>query len=344
MPAPVSTDISSHLTKRARCPRCGYSLRGAVESWHESCPLNGVCSECGFAYLWAEMLNDKLYRPRWTIEFVLHRKFISLALLTTAICSFVPWFFWSKLRMSHEMQWKRLGVYLLILFTIIWLTYATANTVIVGRAWIEVDQNPQITRLSRPLEYAGLYAFVLPSSRKPVFTYTFTHIIQGVPSSSTIAYSSPKWLKRVWRWNGDVTFFMCFFIVALPATFMLLPVSRRRARVRWRHISRVFAYSLLFPALVSLGIIVGAFRAYRSEAGYSYRPLPVYVDYPRYLCLLAIGMLALWWWVAIRRYLHMDEPRKVALSVIVTSLLLATVATYLVYTDFVKSLMGWIMF
>lgn len=344
MPTHVSNDFPSDIKTNARCPRCGYELRGIIDSWRESCPLTGVCSECGLAYLWAELLNDKLYRPRWTIEFVLRGTLIPLACLATVVCSFVPWFLWSKLRMSHEMQWKRLGVYLLILFTITWLTYASANTVIVGRAWIEADQDSQITRLSKPLEFAGLTAFALPNSRKPVFTYTLTHINQGVPSSTTIPYSAPKWLKRVWRWNDDVTFFMFFFIVALPATFMLLPVSRRRARVRWRHISRVFAYSLLFPAMVSLGIIVGAFRAYRSEPGYAYRPLSVYVDYPRYLCLLAIGMLALWWWVAIRRYLHMDDARKVALSVIITSFMFATVATYLVYTDFVKSLMGWIKF
>lgn len=342
MSALVSTDISSDLTKRARCPRCGYSLRGAIESWHESCPLTGICSECGLAYQWAELLNDKFYRPRWNIEFVLRRRFFALALLATAVCSFVPWFFWSKLRMSHEMKWKRLAVYLLVLATIAWLMYITSNAVIVRRDWLAADQNPNHTKMTRSLEFATLYSFILPNSSKPIFSYTYNYIPLTSPTNQsaplTIIYSSPVWVKRVWRWNNDVTFLMTCFVLALPVTFLLLPVSRRRALVRWRHIARVFAYSLLFPALVCLGIIIIAFRSYKNVVGYMYRPRLFYEELPRYLCLVAIGLLAIWWWVAIRRYLRMDEAWKVSLSVIITSFLLATVMTYLFHAEFIRSL------
>ena len=36
----------------AKCPRCGYDLRGAIATWTEQCPLHGTCAGCGLQFAW----------------------------------------------------------------------------------------------------------------------------------------------------------------------------------------------------------------------------------------------------------------------------------------------------
>lgn len=339
-----SNDYQTGLVTEAACPRCGYDLRGTMETWRNSCPLTGICSECGLAFQWVELLNPQFQSPHWHIEYVSRWKFVPLAVLATAACSLVPWFFWSKLRISHEIKWRRLAVYMLALAMIAWLMFATSNAIIMGRSWVQADQHPQMTKLSRSLGEVVLHAFFLPWSNKPILTYTYNYISQGVPKSMKSSYAAPLWLRFVMRWNEAILFYLTCFIVALPMTFVLLPISRRRARVRWRHIVRVFAYSLLFPALVCMGTIINAFWAYMSARGYTSRLPLVHVELTHDLCLMAFVMLALWWWVAIRRYLRMEEAWKIGLSVIVTSFMLATVAIYFVDEEFARRVIGRILF
>lgn len=50
------------------CPRCGYDLSGVVATWEASCPLEGVCSECGAGVVWSEVVSGRELGPRWSIE------------------------------------------------------------------------------------------------------------------------------------------------------------------------------------------------------------------------------------------------------------------------------------
>jgi hypothetical protein len=50
------------------CPRCGYDQSGVVDSWKESCPLYGTCSECGLELDWKVVLDPTLRGPRWSFE------------------------------------------------------------------------------------------------------------------------------------------------------------------------------------------------------------------------------------------------------------------------------------
>ena len=69
MPILVSNDSLTELITNAACPRCGYELRGIVDSWTESCPLLGVCSECGLEFKWSEVFCPDKYEPVWCVEF-----------------------------------------------------------------------------------------------------------------------------------------------------------------------------------------------------------------------------------------------------------------------------------
>jgi hypothetical protein len=41
----------------AFCPRCGYDLSGTIAAWECSCPVDGVCGECGLGFRWAGLFR-----------------------------------------------------------------------------------------------------------------------------------------------------------------------------------------------------------------------------------------------------------------------------------------------
>jgi hypothetical protein len=92
----------------------------------------------------------------------------------------------------------------------------------------------------------------------------------------------------------------------LPTSFILLPASRRRAKVRWRHIGRVAMYSLAFPAFV-LTVLIAAVGLMSIPQTVGWVPDATW-KLPTLLWLL----LPLWWWAAIKRYLRMPHALAVA--------------------------------
>ncbi|MFB3103994.1 MAG: hypothetical protein ACE1ZA_03615, partial [Pseudomonadales bacterium] len=63
-----SSGLPSALQRTARCPRCGYDLRGAIGTWADQCPLHGTCAECGLQFVWAEVLHPEKFEPQWCVE------------------------------------------------------------------------------------------------------------------------------------------------------------------------------------------------------------------------------------------------------------------------------------
>jgi len=105
----------------------------------------------------------------------------------------------------------------------------------------------------------------------------------------------------------------------LPVSFVLLPVSRRRARVRWAHFMRITAYALVVPSAVItvslLALTAGlSINRLRNEMIGLAHLLPRYAMIP---------LLLAFWAVAIKRYLHIPHSWAVVflLSIVVVLLL-----------------------
>ena len=97
----------------------------------------------------------------------------------------------------------------------------------------------------------------------------------------------------------------------MPLVFLALPVSMRRARVRWRHLGRITAYSLIWPILSVMAYEAVMLRHMDVVWGGA-RPLEVW-SAARWLVL---GVLALWWFAAVSRYLRMRHALGVALALL----------------------------
>lgn len=79
-PASAADRHPTPLNPSIECPRCGYDLRGAVQSWRDACPLDGRCTECGLGFNWADLFTRPLHR--WLFEHQWRRRPIRSALFT----------------------------------------------------------------------------------------------------------------------------------------------------------------------------------------------------------------------------------------------------------------------
>ncbi len=104
---------------------------------------------------------------------------------------------------------------------------------------------------------------------------------------------------------------MLWWVIAfslLPIGFVLLPISRRRAKVRWGHIMRITAYGLFIPVT----IIILAACVYM--IGIAYGPTcAAAIQVMYYISLTVMPLVVIWWAVAIKRYLRIPHGWAVAL-------------------------------
>ena len=138
----VAGPASSAAAREIRCPRCGYDQRGAISTWSNSCPLEGVCTECGLKFPWCEILKPEKFEPRWCVEYAPRLHEVPWAAGKTFVRSFWPWGFWSRLQMSHRVRWLRLATYAGLLPVLLLLpTYVIAQTALSLQVRAAVERN-----------------------------------------------------------------------------------------------------------------------------------------------------------------------------------------------------------
>lgn len=141
-------------------------------------------------------------------------------------------------------------------------------------------------------------------------------------ASGTIAQTN-LYAERVaaqFRAVGSVL--MSAMLIALfPIAFILLPVSRRRAKVRWPHLWRITAYSAFIPVIVAIICLAGHNL---SLMGVNW---PILTRLEQNMALATLVFVPIWWTAAIRHYLRM--PHAVPVAVLLT-LMLALILSPLV--------------
>ncbi len=195
------------------CPRCGYDLSGVVSSWTDSCPLEGVCSECGAGVTWSNLLSRGVFRgdPRvshWSFEHA--ESGLVAAYLRTSLRALTPLTLFGGLSRFDPIRPRRLlalvGVAMVILAVV-------ATTLAVARRFGS--------------------ASVATQSSSP---------------SSTAQWSAANAWREVGEDVGGVAV-CCAVVMVFPLTnsmvFALLGFGRARAPVQLSHVWRVNVYALV---------------------------------------------------------------------------------------------------
>jgi len=388
------------------CPRCGYDLRGTVATWTESCPLAGVCTECGLELSWPEVLQPEKYEPRWCIEFEPRRRRVVRAAFKTFGRSFVPWRFWLEIRMSHPIRWRRLAMYLCLLFLPLVLVYVVCQATVALQvkhrledeilamhaqhpasiaAWQQrlaaLPSDPEFLARDPAEQQAWIqqYQGYIASAQRamtmpPTFEYPDWHAIFHAvftPSSSelrgqlswqgvNLKYPPTRWLwhmaflddrglfwavnqanaprgqrrlvsaPNVRYWWRRVTLQTAAplamgisAVLILPCTFLLLPFSLRRAKVRPGHIARVGTYSLFIVPTVTIVVAIAFWITFMWPATESLllRPVRQFAIFSPWVLLIA------WWSCATPQYLRMKRAWLVVLVMTALTFVMVLVLT-----------------
>lgn len=364
----ASSPIASDVAREVRCPRCGYDQRGVIGSWIESCPMNGVCAECGLPFAWCEVMQPEKFEPRWCIEFEPRARRLPWAAMRTVIRACWPWGFWSRLKMSDAICWARLCAFLMLLVIPLLLAFACVQGVAATRLRDQIQSELLQLAQQRPMNIANLQRLVrqlsgMPPSSDASYNAALQSQITSAqaevarlqalgnavetidaswsattwdavsqPWSKTSSarivapggtavrmYPSPRMVLDTWLpmrgnwgnpwdtrsqqrvlimawigWGGAMT-------LLLPLSFVLMPFSMRKAKVRWGHIVRVTIYSLWIPLVCLLvGTTLLTIDQYSTSPG----PSNPTGGWARYAPWLAV---TLWWQAATSRYLKIPH-------------------------------------
>lgn len=291
------------------CPRCAYNLSGIVESWQDSCPLEGTCSECGLTFGWRDIIAGPLRLPRWSFEHATANRLLP-TFLGTLCRTLVPGRLWRDLRLEMRISQGRLIAFALLGL----ITCKAVGVLILGG-----------TALGAP------------------YLSNWGGVRWGSWRDSALDVLWPYGAYGGWWGSRELVspWFAIAMLTALltPAAFFLLPVSLRRAKVSVSHLVRVQTYCIAsLPFVLGMWSLLRSLHIVADELWWDLASLigsPYDEGFRPRVGLLSIlwtvAILVRFWSAAVGRYLRMDHPRSVASAMVVVSLLMSALLVTLTY-------------
>lgn len=289
------------MAQTPACPRCGYDQRGVIDSWTQSCPLSGICSECGLEFQWRDLLDPRFKIKPMLFEHAQSRYVLSFSYTFWRMLR--PWSFWRWVRLEDEISTYRLGVFVFFalpllsaaaLTIMIPIAFACGLVISIGTSWVD----PGDVLMNTIFAFSWTYdlAVILP--------------LIGLLAATAIA----------------------------PGILVLFGDSMKLARVRRVHLLRVWVYSLVCVpcsyCILSFSAIFDWITDWTTDSStwwlfsvdfYTYRPRPT--------LLLAVGVAVGIQTLVIHRavvvYLRLTSGWGVAISVGVITVLLAAIIAVL---------------
>lgn len=268
--------------ERARtCPRCGYDLSGTIATWQTSCPLDGVCSECGLTIEWGLLWDHVSRPPKWYVESKLGiRQFIS-----TWVRHAWPSRLWRAIDMRQEIRpWR------LVLFAM--------GGIIVCHLLV-----------------AGM-ELALEAYHYQQYTARWRGFARIRPMPTLRSWIDP-WViawpyKAVYGLDGalvavQVVVFPALVGLLIPSLCYLFSDSLRFEPVRLRHLIRIAL--LWLPTSVLAGSLVLCVDTIRRQLAPSMAVSTLEWIVPLVMLVMYVLWPVIFWHRAFRTYLRMSRPR-----------------------------------
>lgn len=284
MTASTNINPKQNFARPPQCPRCGYDLRGRIELWTNRCPIQGRCSECGLAFRWLEVLNPSFMTPTWWIESRRIQSALVRQMLGTWLFTWNPPLFWTRIRLAHPIRWTRLAAYFLGSITVIVIVLVAA---------------------ARLFTTASLVDFLTAANWR--FWWTHTSPWDMASSIRLLRLSSQVWLCLA-----------VFIATSLaPIGYLTVPVSLRRAKVRFSHLVRISVYGLPFIALPCALALLTTLGLLNSRL----KMPPFTESISRWATVASVLMCLLWWMTASSLYLKLQHGIAVGATAVLLPLL-----------------------
>ncbi|MFO0856821.1 MAG: hypothetical protein U0640_05615 [Phycisphaerales bacterium] len=334
------------------CPRCGYDLRGQVDTWRvplatqadvvrfesgevlesevgAKCPVEGTCSECGLGFEWKYVFRPELAGPGWFVE---------------------------TRRVGRVRAW-----------------FATVRRVLLLRPFFRRDIGMKIEtpfHLRRMLWYLAIFMILVPCVGfvfQQAWRAAYMWFAMGKPlgaASYVVFANSPTDIVRAiaeLEFFGGQNWFCVGFVCSLGFALMMsvLPDTRANAKVRTAHVGRAMVYSITWLCVpLLLGIVTATLDGMYSAMSTQAAPSPTAIGFmdgigevvdflqSQYTRFLLVGATVIWcytyWWCVLRMWWRMREALVAYVACAVPVAIMVIVA--MVYTFPRYWLWTWLQF
>ena len=324
--------MQSKSNDELRCPRCDHvvgkveTARADAESQDEF-RSSGTCQECGLGFRWQELLDGNIYAPRQLFEHAAGFFGSLVPLIRTVVASAIPWYLWARLKLTHEIRPVRCVVLVLAGLAGIHVLAAGVSALTLFQMSLSIHDTtvPAVMNTSPSVQTtfrigvsvvdaakASALEFVWPwdpDGRAVPVTYTplssqdvVTKEVKPLPPIRQVPMGFDMPLREVYRKFDELLLTAAGYWVAASvcsvAAFVVLPVSRSKAKVRWRHLGRCLAYLL---AATPTALLLFGLLGVRTDMAGGVIAMPIF--------------FVAWWQATASRYLRMSASLAIALSV-----------------------------
>jgi hypothetical protein len=298
------------------CPRCGYDLSGQADAARAAnegrLDGRGVCSECGLEFDWADVLDPWRTRVRGFVEHAERGVFI--AVWRTWALALGPSRFWSRVKVEMALRPSRMVLWLVLGPALLWAAGCLAAQLI-----------------ELPMPWPGL-----PASMH-------RHWIEPDDNLVYRGYRYMGYLSAFHRLPAAVTGPLAASLM-IPVVLVLLPDTRRLAKIRAGHVLRGAAYGLawMLPVLLlrDLCRVLSAIWNVEQSASpmrlmwrrspqmmHGAQPIVQLTHTLWFLWMLVLVLwIMAWWWFALRVGWKVERYERVWWALIIPAWLAAAVA------------------
>ena len=302
------------MAQTPTCPRCGYDLSGIVASWTNSCPLAGICSECGHPLRWVEVLDPKAQLVRWFIEHPFPGRHVLGRAMATWFWIIAPWVFWNRVGMKSPVSKWRMVLWLVLPLVTIHLIAGVARSATIWQFWPPKQPLPLYDLLPLNLIVAWLGPFLGITIRG--LTYVVAPIQQ--------------------QWPYPVTVLLAISL-GMPLLLLMLSGTRKACRLRRAHVWRAMGYGFAWLVVLAaaravsyIDTLAGIFPVSNASPWWAFVRGNNWIDiqiheYPWRWGSVLIAWCIIWWWCAIARGFRLPDAGIIWSLLMIACLLLAGV-------------------
>jgi len=265
------------------CPKCGYDQSGEIATWSTQCPTQGTCNECGLQFDWLNIFNPHLTRLPWYTEHARSPWQLLRRTPSTLLRLVLPSIFWKPIKPTIIINIRTLVLWYLFLALTSHLAVSAVYAVsyyIRIRARAGWNWNRFIN--------GGFYSYA---------ELAFNSIFRGVFEMWTPVGASG--LNTVSVQLSAATAFSNIYLRPIAISIginlmwliilLVIPTTRRIAKIRTAHVLRAFVLSMLATLL----ILQLSRYSIRTSSFYWYMHLELLGQSPSHQ-LIAIWQLFFW--------------------------------------------------
>jgi hypothetical protein len=312
------------------CPRCAYDQSGAIATWEDTCPLEGICPECGLTFAWTNVFHPERSQLRGFVEHAQSPVQFALWSIRTCWWAMLPNRYWCRATLERQPRPWRWAFALLTLFAALQLFAAVARILAL---WLD---RPNADRSE--YTFAALVPFFRVDSvvSNPWAAYERgTFVLGGLVFTPLFHQYPPALLLTL------------LVPLLLAGLLMMLPFTRAVAKVRAAHVARAaigaYAPLLIWFVLMAVDAVarydvyfsplraVGDIAVWISEAAWGHWV---------WFAALAIAWQAWWWYSALSTGYRIKNAAFVVLLLGTAAVLAtATIAVLVLGRELVSRLM-----